>query len=184
MLSRGWTNKLGACLWACIILVAVWGCASCECAYTGPAPLPKPSTTVTEAERDPVELNCLSRDLLPGAGYWIAETSRRYETFVLVLVHGEDVDGVWTAFPDAGSPVSVETLVERVRRDWPRRQIVLIVCNPGGHDLAVPGVAYSCQMVWLIPTRYTSTLGLKLREQSGIRATGCIDDFVETQWVE
>jgi hypothetical protein len=83
---------------------------------------------------------------------WEAEVARRYDSCVLVLVHGDCVFGVWYAvMPGAAKPMT--DLVAELRLTYPHDRIVLMSCNPCGMVLDAENVTYANADVWLVPDR-------------------------------
>jgi hypothetical protein len=53
--------------------------------------------------------------------------------------------------PDDGPSMSVEAAAWLLRAEHPDKPLILVVCNPAGEVIHVPGVYYSKQLVWSTP---------------------------------
>lgn len=99
------------------------------------------------------------------------EASRVYPNCVLVLGHGDKKDGEWCIFPYKRitwptmygfsfnmdfpqEPVRVESVVKAIHSVFPKRMIVLIVCNEYGFELREKNVVYAKSKVWVTPDKY------------------------------
>lgn len=124
---------------------------------------------------------CYSADVAEASYYWAHELQRRYKSddILLVIVHGTNVEGVWTAFPD-GQPkgVPVSTLVQRLRLIHPMKRFVLICCNPGHSRLEESGVTYSLDDVWVRPDNAVGFFSNMIRDAKE-NDCGSIWEFVE-----
>lgn len=112
---------------------------------------------------------------------WVIETQRRYDKFVLVLCHGTELAGQWYATPDLSPPLPVRELVRDVRRRFPERRIVLIVCNPGGFILREPGVSFATTLVWTLPDSFVNPFANYMRDLPH-NYVGDINEFKERSW--
>jgi len=120
---------------------------------------------------------CGNEDLMPWVDEWQAEIAYRYEEFFLIMVHGETLYGEWHVFPDRGGPVPVTALIARFRQRGVEGQIVLVVCNPGGHRLNVPDVSYATRNVWVVPDRYVNDLFWSMFRDLPEDGIGTIHEF-------
>lgn len=89
---------------------------------------------------------------------WRAEAAYRFplDKFAMVFAHGVTRGAVWTASTDHYGELPVESLLRllRLRHDFWGRRIVLICCNEGAHDLAMPRVSYAKNLVWVVPDSF------------------------------
>jgi hypothetical protein len=108
----------------------------------------------------------------------MAETASRYESFVLLMVHGNEFAGEWFAFPDDTPPVLVECLVQAAQQAFPDTRVVAVICNPGGVSLETPGVSYATRSVWIIPDRFLDPWRNLLRDFP-LNEVGNIYEFIE-----
>lgn len=93
----------------------------------------------------------LSKNIAHGGWFWQIEAARRFDRPVIVIVHGTTRNGTWTAVPDDGPAMPVESMARLLKQIYPRRPLVFIVCNEGRHELKVPGTYYGHGIVWSIP---------------------------------
>ena len=65
------------------------------------------------------------------------------------------MDGRWFCYPDAPrSPMPVESVAWLLHSEYgSKRLIMLIVCNPEGDSLNVPGIIYAKRSVWNMPSK-------------------------------
>jgi len=92
-----------------------------------------------------------SPDLESFAPYWCTEAQRRYSNCIVVMAHGFDMGEWWCQYGD--SVIRVELLIHRLQGQYPGRRIVIVVCNPGGYDLQIPGVTHTLTSSWAMPDR-------------------------------
>lgn len=110
---------------------------------------------------------------------WMVEANRRFANPVVVFCHGDTyIDAFgnpqWYAFPDVRPPLPVHTLALELKQDYPGRDIVLVICNPDGLELGVPGVHYSRGgSVWIVPDR-----NLSIRSTIDPSAIGNVNDMI------
>ena len=94
----------------------------------------------------------LSKTPIDVAGLWSSAAGRRIPNALIVVCHGSERGGVWTAKPDAPlQPLPVAELAGILHAEHPDRPIVLLICNPAGEPLSVPGVFYARSIVWQVP---------------------------------
>lgn len=135
------------------------------CAYTT-----QNINTIPAVQATHVSLPILvySETLRQYAPKWETEVYRRYPNSVLVLAHGNDMDGSWWCeYPDDDNRRLVSELIDQIRIQYPLRRIVLMICNPGGYKLDIPNISYALSNVWVIPDRelairswlYPNTIG-------------------------
>lgn len=138
------------------VVVLFFGCASPIAGMQATAPATQPTTRVAFSLTIKNLSESLDHVVLAGWGH---EVAMRYPNAVVLFAHGGDTDGEWTVHPDkfnlsasvaAGRPVydhlphfPVKFLVEVTRERFPGRPIVLVMCNPGGYRLDIPGVHYA-----------------------------------------
>lgn len=112
----------------------------------------------------------LSPDLDKYKEMWYAEVIRRFKNPVLVIGHGGvDKNDVWVQ-DDLAGKVTVESLAVSLHHLYPKRDVVLVVCNPKNADLHVDRVWYAHGLVWSPPSLFA--------EHDGA-GTNDIDDFME-----
>lgn len=106
---------------------------------------------------------------------WFEEAARRYDSAVLVFSHGNSLGGVWVCDHNEKGLVSVMAMVLEVRQTYPDHRIVLVICNPGHHNLDLPNVSYATEDVWIWPDR-----ALHPRFDMSPETVGNIFEFKET----
>lgn len=87
---------------------------------------------------------------------WQKEVGRRFSNAVVVLCHGGDfVRGEWIvdSQPGSGHIEKVDDVLQRIKIQYPGRQIVLLACNTGHLKPATPDVYYAASSVWCVPDR-------------------------------
>jgi len=110
--------------------------------------------------------------------YWQQEVEKRYDDAVMLIVHGNTRNGEWYAYPDFESPIPMECAVERLKKRFPGRRIVLVACNPDGLTFDIPGVTYAKENVYFWPDHNVLTdLDAKYPEDGG--GIGSIWEFIE-----
>lgn len=83
---------------------------------------------------------------------WRAEAAKRIAGRpVMLIVHGGDRDGRWVAVPDRGPVMPMDGVARLLKDLFPGRPVVILSCNPGGHQLRKPGVWYATANVWSVP---------------------------------
>lgn len=117
---------------------------SCMAALMTP---PRPPIAATAR----IDLIDLSDDFRQNARLWVWETARRFDDALVVTCHGTSEGGRWVVHPTGRPTMPVEQLVDEMRILEPTRLLVLAVCNPGGHPLDRPNVAYARESVWVTP---------------------------------
>lgn len=123
---------------------------------------------------------CLNADLAYATDFWVAECSRRYPNFVMVMAHGQELGGQWFAWPDQTSPAAMTELVADLRRYYPNTRIILVSCNSTGLQFDAPGVTYARRSVWTKPDRVIDSWeALRDFPEDGI---GNIFEFEENAW--
>ena len=133
-----------------------------------------PSNTV-EVLGFEVPVVCWSPDMRYGADEWAIEVlaHRGINDFVLAMCHGYEINGEWWVAPAARFPTTTAEFVASVRRRYPDKHVVLIVCNPGGVEFEVPDVSYATENVWVIPDAWAGDL----RDFAEPEAIGKIEEF-------
>jgi hypothetical protein len=117
--------------------------------------------------------------------YWAAEANKKYplDSFALVAGHGDSREDVWVVDLAPGATVPVATLVQVIRERHPDLRLILIICNPGHHDLHEPGVSYAKHNVWAVPDSFQNMFHNLERDLKYSPAyVGSIDEFVEVPW--
>lgn len=95
-----------------------------------------------------------SESLYQYAPIWSKEAHRKYPNSIVILSHGNDIDGLWWCeYPDYDGKRLVSELVDQIRFQYPLRRIVLVICNPGGYVLTTPNISYSLTNIWVVPDR-------------------------------
>lgn len=102
-----------------------------------------------------------SESLTQYVDMWRAEVARRFPDAVLIVSHGNDIDGQWQFVPDMTfgpvdvplAPIPVKDEVKRIQAKYPGRTIVIMSCNPGHYHLSLSNVAYALDSVWCVPDK-------------------------------
>jgi hypothetical protein len=91
-----------------------------------------------------------------GAACWLEVCKTRWTNPVIFRCHGgTNGQGVWTCYPDAPRvPLPVEEVAWMLRNLYPRRDIILLVCNENGNKISVPNVWYGRTFVWSTDTTH------------------------------
>lgn len=136
------------------------------------------ASSPTEITNPQVVMEVLDPSLEQFALPWRNEIARRFPHAVGLLVHGGDfVQGQWIvgASTVPGHVTTVADQVERVRKLYPDRTIVLLACNTGHLKLGIPGVFYAQSSVWCVPDR-----GIKpeMLDEAG----GTLDGREHSRW--
>lgn len=88
---------------------------------------------------------------------WKREVARRFPTALIYAIHGNTDGTNWVCLdpkaPRSGHMVKVRDLALQLRKENPDRVIVLIICNPGGFNLGIPGVFHAMDSVWFDPDK-------------------------------
>lgn len=117
-----------------------------------------------------------NEDLRFGFMPWQQEADRRYDDFVLVMVHGDTSLGVWMAVPDFGPMVPMIDVVMEYQFRHPGKRIVLVSCNADG--LVLPkylhNVSYATAKVYVFPDAATFLAPMR----PGVLA-GDISEFID-----
>lgn len=91
------------------------------------------------------------------APLWEREIARRFDNAVAIFVHGGDfVEGEWivgTSYAPMRHVTPIRQIVERYRRLYPNRTVVVLACNTGHLPIGIPGVYYARSLVWCVPDR-------------------------------
>jgi hypothetical protein len=124
-----------------LLTASPFGCATAPRSPSSPPPPP------------PERLNSivLSGDIGKGAKRWESEARKRLRDPLILVCHGTTRNDSWYLQPDIGPPLHVEGVARLLKKAFPGRPILLIVCNEGAHQLYVPGVYYAKSIVWSIP---------------------------------
>lgn len=116
-----------------------------------------------------------SEDLAPHIDQWVREASRRYDDFILIMIHGRDLFD-W-------AEDSIELIAEARARHGEGRRIIYVVCNGEGVELTVPGVSYARRNVWATPDSYVST-AMNIARDEAQDLLGNVFEMIETEAVE
>ena len=108
-----------------------------------------------------------SPDLRDAARWWVHEASRRYPSAVVFASHGTSWNGEWWCENGEGGLIRVEDVAKQLRHDYPGMRVVLVVCNPGHHDLDIPGVTHAMSNVWVVPDRLLSERSFYFHSNTG-----------------
>jgi hypothetical protein len=88
---------------------------------------------------------------------WHEEASKGFEKPIIVICHGQG-KYYWYATPSErrGCIMFTEYMANWVVNKHPKRNIILVVCNPGGLELNIPNVYYFDDEVWTVPDGHMS----------------------------
>lgn len=100
---------------------------------------------------DPPASICRNRNLEWGRWAWEQEAAKRFERPVVFMCHGATKDGRWMCYPDDGPAMPVEGVARLLHSAFPKRPIVLVVCNESGEVIHVPDVYYAKRKVLASP---------------------------------
>ncbi len=120
----------------CLALILLAGCSTQR--FTEVPPTPQVSSI------------CLVKSPPDAVRRWEREAAKRLHNPVVIIGHGEGSDP-WTCYPDIGPDIPVEALARLLHELFPRRDCLLIICNPHNATIDVPNVYYSDRNVWLTP---------------------------------
>jgi len=123
----------------------------------------------------------LSYDIADAQRYWDDEIEAEYPNALLVIAHGNTDPGTgeWYAYPTDSDPLPVREVVLNVRKTYPERHIVLLVCNPDGLILdGVNNVSYARESVWIWPDRVVQYNIRDLIDPDGV---GSFDEFTHLE---
>ncbi len=115
--------------------------------FRGPSPSEAP--TVGQPQVVSIVLDPSLQQYEPA---WKAEVGRRFSNAVIVMVHGDDMAGMWFASPPWGQML-IEDVVDMAAKLYPDRTIVVLSCNTGHFTLHRKGVYYAKSSIWLVPDR-------------------------------
>jgi hypothetical protein len=120
----------------------------------------------------------LSRNIRVAASEWRGEVSAHlHDPVAIVVCHGAELDGQWTLCPDDPDLwMPVRQFCKTFQLIHPGEPLFLVVCNPAGDKLDLPGVYYARSSVWVRPGTddrfYWRTL-------SYVHFAGSFNDFVQ-----
>ena len=116
-----------------------------------------------------------------GMFYWEREIKKSDPDPILVFGHGANIGGVWFVSRYDGKIAPVNWVVNKIRKEFPSQRIYLIICNPGGIDLDIPGVSYAKVNVWKFPdVNFLS--GATLDDMFDMDNAGALDEFIHNPW--
>jgi hypothetical protein len=120
-------------------------------------PDPTPAPLVLQ-DHPGVAMEVLDPSLTPFVEMWRKEIARRFpDGAVGLLVHGGDlVQKEWVVGASIvpGHVTPIEEVIDRTRRLYGQRKIIVLACNPGHVRLSGrPGVYFFPGSVWCIPDR-------------------------------
>jgi hypothetical protein len=143
-------------LWAAVMALVLAGCASVPQSQAIKIPFITPQERLLTA--DPNFLIIIgNKEFLDDAEHWKIEVRRRFKTEKVVMYFGHGnatLTNDWNAYPDKfGRIQSVREFASKLHDRFPDHIIVLICCNPAGHDLWIPNVYYAKASVWVMPDK-------------------------------
>ena len=109
---------------------------------------------------------------------WQIEANKRFHNPIIFACHGSSYYGVWSCVPESKELIPTLYVARFLHTEYPDKDIVLIVCNPGGASIHVDHVWYVKKNVWICPDQFVpaKTLQDRLKDKDTI---GTIWDFVE-----
>lgn len=124
-----------------------------------------------------------------GINYWEIEAKKRFKNPLIVACHGSEFSEIdllnsnWYTDPDPPLKSSlVKDLAEKIKKENPNRDIVLIICNYHNHEINIDRVWYAKSPIWLIPDDFYK--GGKRETQRNFDSAGSIWEFVSTKTPE
>lgn len=134
-------------IFSIVVSLLLLGCAAnrhrtVDTIFPATAPATAPATQHIVLENTII----WNSDLVFGATAWRRVVNKRFgPTALMILCHGEEEYGEWWLYPSGktAGPVK-EVLKKYLPESMGHRPIVLLSCNPGGHELhGLPGVYYA-----------------------------------------
>ncbi len=99
---------------------------------------------------------CDDPDLQPAAVMWQNEVHRRFSNAVILVAHGQDINGEFYCFPNGTLEGGIRVVdeIKVLQAEYAGRTICFLACNPQHIVLhGYPNVYYSSSETWVIPDR-------------------------------
>ena len=113
--------------------------------------------------------------------YWLISARKYFDDPLVVMGHGINNKVPWYQINGEKDIVSVEILARALHQIYPKRDIVLIICNSEKQDLDIDRVYYPKDIVWTLPDEFAQSeiFGVKYYQHETIKNYGYVGNIEE-----